>query len=383
MPQRQTMPKILTISELTHDLKEVLENIFQDVWVEGEVSNLRSPGSGHSYFSLKDAQSALRCVLFRNAGARLKFALSDGMQVIASGRIGIYGRDGQYQLYVDTLQPKGAGALQMAFEQLKARLAQEGLFDEARKKSLPFLPGTIGVVTSPTGAVIRDILQVLERRFPRAHVVINPVRVQGQGAAEEIARAVGEFNAWGQADVIILARGGGSLEDLWSFNEEVVARAIDASKIPVVSAVGHETDYTIADFVADKRAPTPSAAAEMVMPAEAELREHIDQLVKHLWRSLIDVVPQQSQRIDDLCDEMRRALQNRFEAKRLEADGFCRELEALNPLAILRRGYSVTMRADDAKALRSTRGLVAGERLKTRFADGACISRVEEITAAE
>jgi len=379
LPQRQTMPKILTISELTHDLKEVLENIFQDVWVEGEISNLRSPGSGHSYFSLKDAQSTLRCVLFRNAGARLKFALSDGMQVIASGRIGIYGRDGQYQLYVDTLQPKGAGALQMAFEQLKARLAQEGLFDEARKKSLPFLPGTIGVVTSPTGAVIRDILQVLERRFPRAHVVINPVRVQGQGAAEEIARAVQEFNAWGQVDVIILARGGGSLEDLWSFNEEVVARAIDASKIPVVSAVGHETDYTIADFVADKRAPTPSAAAEMVMPAEAELREHIDQLVKHLWRSLIDVVPQQSQRIDDLCDEMRRALQNRFEAKRLEADGFCRELEALNPLAILRRGYSVTMAEDGRAAIRDTAQLKVGDRLKTRLAKGEFLSRVEEI----
>jgi exodeoxyribonuclease VII large subunit len=373
------MPKILTISELTHDLKEVLENIFQDVWVEGEVSNLRSPGSGHSYFSLKDAQSTLRCVLFRNAAARMKFALSDGMHVVASGRIGIYGRDGQYQLYVDTLQPKGTGALQMAFEQLKARLAQEGLFDEARKKPLPFLPETIGVVTSPTGAVIRDILQVLERRFPRAHVVINPVRVQGEGAAGEIVRAVEEFNAWGLPDVIILARGGGSLEDLWSFNEEVVARSIIASKIPVVSAVGHETDYTIADFVADKRAPTPSAAAEMVMPAEAELREHIDQLVKHLWRSLIDVVPQQSQRIDDLCDEMRRALQNRFEAKRLEVDGFCRELEALNPLAILRRGYSVTMAEDGRTAIRRTDQLKTGDRLKTRLAKGEFLSRVEEI----
>ncbi len=379
MPQRQKMPKILTISELTHDLKEVLENIFQDVWVEGEVSNLRSPGSGHSYFSLKDAQSVLRCVLFRQAAARLKFALADGMHVVASGRIGVYGRDGQYQLYVDTLQPKGTGALQMAFEQLKARLAQEGLFDEARKKPLPFLPETIGVVTSPTGAVIRDILQVLERRFPRAHVVINPVRVQGEGAAGEIVRAVEEFNAWGLADVIILARGGGSLEDLWSFNEEQVAHAIAASGIPVVSAVGHETDYTIADFVADKRAPTPSAAAEMVMPAEADLRERIDQLVKHLWRSLADVVPQQAQRIDDLCEEMRRALQNRFEAKKLEVDGFCRELEALNPLAILRRGYSVTMAEDGRTAIRRTDQLKAGDRLKTRLAKGEFLSRVEEI----
>ncbi len=373
------MPKILTISELTHDLKEVLENIFQDVWVEGEVSNLRSPGSGHSYFSLKDAQSTLRCVLFRNAAVRLKFALADGMRVIASGRIGIYGRDGQYQLYVDTLQPKGAGALQMAFEQLKARLAQEGLFDEARKKPLPFLPGTIGVVTSPTGAVIRDILQVLQRRFPRAHVIINPVRVQGDGAADEIARAVEEFNAWSLADVIILARGGGSLEDIWSFNEEQVARAIAASGIPVVSAVGHETDYTIADFVADKRAPTPSAAAEMVMPAEADLRERIEQLVKHLWRSLVDVVPQQAQRIDDLCDEMRRALQNRFEARKLEVDGFCRELEALNPLAILRRGYSVTMTEDGRTAIRHTDQLKTGDRLKTRLAQGEFLSRVEEV----
>ncbi len=375
------MPKILTISELTHDLKEVLENIFQDVWVEGEVSNLRSPGSGHSYFSLKDAQSTLRCVLFRHAAVRLKFALADGLHVVASGRIGVYGRDGQYQLYVDTVQPKGAGALQTAFEQLKARLAQEGLFDEARKKPLPFLPETIGVVTSPTGAVIRDILQVLERRFPRAHVVINPVRVQGEGSAEEIARAVEEFNAWGQPDVIILARGGGSLEDLWSFNEERLARAIAASGIPVVSAVGHETDYTIADFVADKRAPTPSAAAEMVMPAETELREHIDQLVKHLWRSLVDVVPQQSQHIDDLCEEMRRALQNRFEEKRLEVDGFCRELEALNPLAILRRGYSVTMAEDGRTAIRHTGQLKTGDRLKTRLAKGEFLSRVEEILA--
>jgi exodeoxyribonuclease VII large subunit len=205
------------------------------------------------------------------------------------------------------------------------------------------------------------------------------VRVQGEGAAGEIVRAVEEFNAWGLPDVIILARGGGSLEDLWSFNEEVVARSIIASKIPVVSAVGHETDYTIADFVADKRAPTPSAAAEMVMPAEAELREHIDQLVKHLWRSLIDVVPQQSQRIDDLCDEMRRALQNRFEAKRLEVDGFCRELEALNPLAILRRGYSVTMAEDGRTAIRRTDQLKTGDRLKTRLAKGEFLSRVEEI----
>lgn len=382
MSPNQKMSKILTITELTHDLKEVLENIFQDVRVEGEISNLRSPGSGHSYFSLKDAQSTLCCVLFRNAGARLKFALADGMNVIASGRIGVYGRDGQYQLYVDTLQPKGTGALQTAFEQLKARLAQEGLFDEARKRPLPFLPQTVGVVTSSTGAVIRDILQVLERRFPTVHVVINPVRVQGEGAAQEIARAVEEFNEWGQADVIILARGGGSLEDLWSFNEEAVARAIYASRIPVVSAVGHETDETISDFVADRRASTPSAAAEMVMPSQAQLREHINQLLKYLWRSLIDVVPQQSQRIDDLCERMRRALAGMFEEKRLEVDGLCRELEALNPLAILRRGYSVTMREDDKKALCTVRHLAAGERLRTRFVDGACVSRVEEIVAA-
>ncbi|MDD5020080.1 MAG: exodeoxyribonuclease VII large subunit [Candidatus Omnitrophica bacterium] len=373
------MPKILTISELTRDLKEVLENIFQEVCVEGEISNLRLPGSGHMYFSLKDTQCALRCVLFKNAGVRLKFAPADGLSVVASGRIGVYGRDGTYQLYVNALEPKGTGALQLAFEQLKNRLAQEGLFDEGRKKALPFLPEAIGVVTSPTGAVIRDILQILERRFPQAHVVINPVRVQGEGAAVEIARAVGEFNAWGGVDVIILARGGGSLEDLWSFNEEVVARAIYASHIPVVSAVGHETDYTIADFVADKRAPTPSAAAEMVMPSRAELDERIGHLVRHLWRSLADVVPQHSQHIDDLSDRMRRALVNIFEEKRIQLDGFCRELEALNPLAILRRGYSVTMRQDGAKALRSVRGMSAGERIRTRFADGSCVSRVEEI----
>ena len=371
--------KILTVSELTRDIKEVLENIFSEVLVEGEISNLRQPSSGHVYFSLKDEQAQLRAVLFKNASARIKFALADGMKAICSGRVGVYERDGQYQLYVNDVTPKGQGALQLAFEQLKDRLAKEGLFDEARKRPLPFLPGSIGVVTSLTGAVIQDILNVLDRRFKAAHIVIYPVRVQGQGAAEEIAAAIKDFNELKNVDVIILARGGGSLEDLWSFNEEPVARAIFNSALPVISAVGHQTDYTIADFVADRRAPTPSAAAEIVMPSRLELDERIENLLTHLWRSLTDFVPQHVQRVDDLIEQAARALQQRVRTEEMRFSSTMNELEALSPLAILKRGYSVTTALENEKCLFSTRGLKKGERVKTRLSKGSFVSEVTEI----
>ena len=371
--------KILTVSELTRDIKEVLENIFSEVLVEGEISNLRQPSSGHVYFSLKDEQAQLRAVLFKNASARIKFALADGMKAICSGRVGVYERDGQYQLYVNDVTPKGQGALQLAFEQLKDRLAKEGLFDEARKRPLPFLPGSIGVVTSLTGAVIKDILNVLDRRFKAAHIVIYPVRVQGQGAAEEIAAAIKDFNELKNVDVIILARGGGSLEDLWSFNEEPVARAIFNSALPVISAVGHQTDYTIADFVADRRAPTPSAAAEIVMPSRLELDERIENLLTHLWRSLTDFVPQHVQRVDDLIEQAARALQQRVRTEEMRFSSTMNELEALSPLAILKRGYSVTTALENEKCLFSTRGLKKGERVKTRLSKGSFVSEVTEI----
>ena len=372
-------PKILSVSELTKDLKEVLENVFSRVAVLGEISNLRQPSSGHIYFSLKDELAQIRCVFFRNSVARLKFKLADGMQVVLRGRVGIYERDGQYQLYVDTAEPQGRGALQLAFEQLKARLESEGLFDESHKRALPFLPQSIGVVTSPTGAVIRDILNVLDRRFGSVHVIINPVRVQGEGSKEEIARAIEEFNRLKCVDVIILARGGGSLEDLWSFNEEVVARAIYNSGIPVISAIGHETDYTIADFVADRRAPTPSAAAEIVMPSRSQLNEKIEDLLAYLRQSLADIVPQYAQRVDDLAESLSRCLIQKLETEEVRLEGLFNRLQSLNPLAILKRGYSVTSLEGSGRVLYSTRGLNKGEKVRTRLHKGEFASVVTEI----
>ncbi len=371
--------KVLTVSELTRDIKEVLESVFAEVSVEGEISNLRQPASGHIYFSLKDETSSIRCVLFRSNGSRLKFVPEDGMKVVVRGKLGVYDRDGQYQIYVQTLEPKGKGALQVAFEQLKERLAKEGLFDEAHKKELPFLPQTIGIVTSATGAVIRDILHVLDRRFPCYHVIINPVRVQGEEAKEEIVSAIEEFNVLKNVDVIILARGGGSLEDLWCFNEENVARAIYKSDIPIISAIGHETDYTIADFVADRRAPTPSAAAEIVLPQESELREKVDGMILSLWRSLSDIVPQHLQRIDELMQSMIRGLSQRLLREDVRIKGLVDSLKALNPLEILKRGYSVTSLAGTGAVVFSSKDVELGAQIKTRLAKGELLSKVTEV----
>lgn len=372
-------PKVLSVSELTHDIKEVLESIFEAVHVEGEVSNLKQPASGHIYFSLKDEFAQVKCVLFKNSAIKLKFTLKDGMKVVCSGKVGVYEKEGQYQLYVNTVEPKGQGALQLAFEQLKEKLAKEGLFDESRKRSLPFLPDTIGVITSPTGAVIQDILHVLDRRFAAFHLVINPVRVQGEGAKEEIVRAIEEFNTSHNVDVIILARGGGSLEDLWCFNEEAVGRAIYNSKIPIISAIGHETDYTIADFVADRRAPTPSAAAEIVMPSRQELNEKIENLLRHLRQSLMDIVPQHAQRVDDLAEQLSRGMSQLLKTEEVRLEGFLNQLNALSPLAVLRRGYSITALWDTDKVVYSAQGVKKGDKVKTRLSQGEFVSEVLEI----
>jgi len=243
----------------------LLEDAFRNVWVEGEVSNFTLHTSGHCYLSLKDSGSVISCVIFKHAAAKFPFQIENGMSIICSGRIGVYGKRGQYQLYIDRAEPKGVGALQIAFEQLKAQLHKEGLFEKGHKKPIPVFPETIGIVTSPTGAAVQDILNVIDRRFKGIHLIVFPVRVQGPGAYKEIIEAIQQFNRSRNVDVIILARGGGSLEDLWAFNEESVARAIYNSDIPVISAIGHEIDYTISDFVADLRAPTPSAAAELVV----------------------------------------------------------------------------------------------------------------------
>jgi exodeoxyribonuclease VII large subunit len=296
MPERH----VWKVSELTERIRELLEGAFGDVWVEGEVSNCHAAQSGHLYFTLKDPRAQIRCVCFRDQVRALKFRPEDGLHVTVCGGISVYDVRGEYQIYVTNIEPVGLGALQLAFEQLKKRLQAEGLFDDASKKPLPVLPRCIGVVTSPTGAAIRDILRVLKRRFPNAHVRIYPVKVQGEGAAKEIAAGVTYFNRARFSDVIIVARGGGSLEDLWAFNEEVVARAIAASEIPVITGIGHEADFTIADFVADLRAPTPSAAAELVVRSRQEFERHIAEHQRHLVQQIRYWISQRRHRVRDL-----------------------------------------------------------------------------------
>ncbi len=278
--------RIWSVSELNARIRGVLEAQFRDLWVEGEVSNFRPAQSGHLYFTLKDEAAQIRCVCFRSQARLLKFQPEDGLHVTVRGSLSVYEQRGDYQLYVEHLEPVGLGALQLAFEQLKKKLEAEGLFDPERKKPLPVLPRRIGIVTSPAGAAVRDILRILRQRFPNASVLVYPVRVQGDGAADDISKAIGFLNRARLVDVLILARGGGSLEDLWAFNEEDVARAIAASHLPIISGVGHETDFTIADFVADVRASTPSNAAEIVVRTRQEFDRHIAQLQQQLAQHL-------------------------------------------------------------------------------------------------
>jgi len=295
-PQR----RVWKVSELTEQIGALLEGAFRDVWIEGEVSNCRPAPSGHLYFTLKDARSQIRCVCFRDQARLLKFRPEDGLQITLRGSLGVYEPRGEYQVYVTHIEPVGLGALQLAFEQLKKQLQAEGLLEEARKKPLPVLPRCIGVITSPGGAAIRDILRVLKRRFANVHVQLYPVKVQGDAAAGEVAAALRYFNRVKFADVLIVARGGGSLEDLWAFNEEVVARAIAASAIPVITGVGHETDFTIADFVADMRAPTPSAAAEIVLRSRQEFERHIADYQRQLVHHARYLLSQKRHRVRDL-----------------------------------------------------------------------------------
>jgi len=299
------MKEVLSVTELTLRIKFLLESSFETFWVEGEISNLRRPASGHVYFTLKDEKSQVRAVLFRPALKSIRFGLEDGMGVILRARLNVYEPRGEYQLICDAAEPKGLGALQKAFEQLKMRLQEEGLFDPAHKKPIPFLPRKIGVITSPSGAVIRDILTVTGRRFPSIDILIAPVRVQGVEAPPEIVAAIADMNDHGEAEVIILARGGGSLEDLAPFNDERVARAIFGSRIPIVSAVGHEIDFTIADFVADLRAPTPSSAAELVVPIRRELRDSLADLGQRIDRCCRRLLESARQRTALLGERLR------------------------------------------------------------------------------
>jgi exodeoxyribonuclease VII large subunit len=412
--------QVWKISELTRRIKGALEREFGSVWVEGEISNLRKPQSGHAYFTLKDAGSQLNAVMFRSALSGAPMPLRDGLLVRAYGQITVYEASGEYQILVKRIEPAGEGALMLKFEALKRKLAAEGLFDSSRKRSLPALPQHVGIVTSPTGAAIRDILNVLNRRFANLHVVLAPARVQGAGAAEEIAAAIELLNARGGLDAMIVGRGGGSLEDLWCFNEEVVVRAIVASGIPVISAVGHEIDTTLSDYAADLRAPTPSAAAELVVRGKDELERRLADARRRLalgargavqdWRHRIDraarvrglrdpldAVRRMQQGVDFLAVRFQRALaglpqlvRQRAEAaarrmelavrmgiseRRRALDGAESQLRLLNPKAVLSRGYSLT-RLPDGRMLRCAADAPPGTRLETELADGTVRSTV-------
>lgn len=435
--------KIYSVSELNVNIKTLLEESFPFVWIFGEISNFRIPASGHYYFSLKDAASQISVVMFRGQQRKLKFKPEDGMSVTGMGRISVYEPRGTYQIILEYLEPSGAGALQVAFEQLKTRLADEGLFRDENKIELPFIPNKIGVITSPSGSVVHDILQVVNRRFPNIAIQIFPVKVQGAGAVAEIVSALGLLNSLGECDVAILARGGGSLEDLQAFNSEPVARAIFASRVPIISAVGHETDYTIADFVADLRAPTPSAAAEVVIPEKSALESRCKEIesllqskIKYYFRGLKIKIQQISKRladprrkiedlrlrIDDFYLRLNRTFGYRirrdredllFRADRLSANNprfliqkvkkqldqnynnliksfiilnnsnkikireLAAKLEALSPIAILSRGYSITRTIPDARVVKDPHTVSLNQDLEVMVAKGRIFCRVK------
>jgi exodeoxyribonuclease VII large subunit len=374
---KETGRYIYTVSQLTSSIKIVLEDSFQNIWIEGEISNFDRPSSGHFYFTLKDDKSELKCVFFKSNNEKIKFEIKDGMQVLCCGRISIYEKRGVYQLYVTKIEPKGVGELQLAFEQLKEKLFKEGLFEEAHKKEIPFLPERIGIVTSTTGAAIRDILHVLNKRFSNVEVIINPVKVQGDGAKEEIASAIEEFNELNNVDVMIVGRGGGSMEDLWAFNEEIVARAIYNSKIPIISAVGHEIDWTISDYVADVRAPTPSVAAEIVIAKKSELEDRLDEIERKIISFPRDIVKEYEQRLDEIEEGMVLRFRHYMELKEENFKLFLEKIEILSPLGILDRGYSISFKLPDRKIIKNSQVLKKGDLIETKVSKGSFISRIE------
>jgi len=390
----------LTVSELTCQVKDLIEGNLPHVVVQGEVSNLVRASSGHVYLTLKDDAAQLRAVMWRGNASRLRFDVHDGLQVIAAGAMEVYAARGSYQLVIQELLPVGVGPLELAFRQLHDKLAAEGLFDPARKRPLPPIPRRIALVTSPTGAAVRDMLQVLTRRWPACDVVIVPVPVQGADAAPKIAAALRNVHRVPGVDVVITGRGGGSLEDLWAFNEEIVARAIYDCKLPVVSAVGHEIDVTIADLVADRRALTPSEAAELVVPSAVELRSALDRLAAGLNAALLrqsrqmrqaiasfatrrcfakplEMIHNRQQRLDEIDAKLRRRMMQTTCDAQAKIAAVSARLDALNPLEVLARGYSITYRDGSDRALRSRQEISPGDRLRTRLADGEIVSEVK------
>lgn len=396
---------VLSVSQLNRYIKmnfdadENLANIF----ISGEISNFTNHyRTGHLYFTLKDDSAAVRAVMFNSSAKRLKFMPEDGMKVIARGRVSVYEASGQYQLYVDDMQPDGVGALNLAYEQLKEKLQKEGLFSELHKKPLPPYPEKVGVITSPTGAAVRDIINVLGRRFPYAEIVFCPVLVQGEGAHLQLTDAVNLFNSERAADVIIIGRGGGSIEDLWEFNDEGLARAVYNSEIPVISAVGHETDFTICDFVADMRAPTPSAAAELAVPDANELQYALSALKNRMFlnvssgiadrrsrleyltskgalKSPDEMLSNRSQRLDTAFSKMLSSYENRIGGKKVEFISAATALSKLDPMSVLMRGFAFVS-DKSGKNVSSSQALAKGDKINVRFHDGSAACEVKEIT---
>jgi len=393
-----------TVSEITRLIKDVLETSMPVVWVQGELSNFVHHGSGHMYFSLKDEIAQIKGVMWRGNNENLFFTPQDGMRVNAFGRIRVYEKRGVYQLDILKMVPAGIGDLQLAFEELKKRLAQEGLFESIHKKPLPIYPERIGIITSSTGAAIRDIVNVLNRRFPSVVKIIRPALVQGEDAAQDIASAIKEFNQYKNVDVLIVGRGGGSLEDLWAFNEEIVARAIFQSDIPVISAVGHEVDFTISDFVADMRAPTPSAAAEMVVMEKDDLLDTVQKIVQRCTQAVKnnvqnkkeqvryikasyglrrpeDVVRQHRQRIDEITRTISRNVTHSFTVEKNRFDHAKSRLSNLHPASVLKRGYTITLH--DGKFIKRVAELKPENSVKIQFTDGTADSSIHRINKDE
>ncbi len=391
---------VYTISQLNELIRTLLEDSFPPLWIEGEISNFSCPSSGHWYFSLKDNNAQVRCAMFAGRNRTLGFKPNNGMHVLLRGKVSLYAARGEYQIIADWIEETGDGALRRAYEILKAKLAAEGLFDPAHKKPLPVLSNCVGVITSPTGAAIRDILSVLKRRFPSISIIIYPTAVQGDNAAPQIVRAIQLANQRQECDVLILTRGGGSLEDLWSFNDENVARAIYASQIPLISAVGHEIDFIIADFVADQRAPTPSAAAELVSPDQLEWQQRLNKLNYNLMRYMQNIFVQlqhllsslskrlrhpgqriqdQMQRLDDLAQRLQSAQINFLQHKQAKINELNRALQAISPIATLARGYAIVSLKNSTEILRDGKQVKIGDKVNARLSQGELECTVDEI----
>ena len=400
-------PGALTVSEINQYIKDLIDvnPPLSDVYIKGEISNFKAHSSGHFYFTLKDAQSALRSVMFRSSAQKMTFMPENGMKVIAHGRISVFVRDGTYQLYADSLDPDGVGALYIAFEQLKRKLESEGLFAQEKKKNLPKIPSVVGIVTSPTGAAVRDIIHICRRRFPYAKLVLFPALVQGPDAPASVAAGIAYFNRAHAADVLIVGRGGGSVEDLWAFNTELVARAVAASEIPVISAVGHETDFTICDFVADRRAPTPSAAAEIAVPDTAELKQKFLNIVSREKAVLLQTLERDRQRllrsstsrslrspmhtvedrrmaVASLAQRMDPAMGRELEKRKGALAAASGALGALNPMSVLTRGFCAAF-SGAGQLIKSVGQVAAGDEITIQMTDGTADAVVRSVRLSD